>query len=113
MKKVIIHEKRLIKPGIVIIICLFLTSFTQPYKNRTNPVKDGMVPDGITAIKIAEAIWLPIYGTEIYNYKPFKAKLINGKIWRVDGTVHTDFGGSPIAEIQKKDCKVLLVTHEK
>lgn len=113
MINIINQMKSLIKIGIVIITCILLTSFMQPYKNKTDPDKDGYVPDEITAIKIAVAIWLPIYGPEIYNYKPFKAKLIKGKIWRVDGTVHTFFGGSPIAEIQKKDCKVLKIIHEK
>jgi len=75
--------------------------------------KNGYVPDDKTAIKIAEAIWLPIFGNEIYNYKPYKAELIGGKIWKVYGTVHTDKGGSPFAEIQKSDCKIIKVYHEK
>lgn len=99
---------------IFIILGLIFASFAQ-YKSPEvgyKPVQ-GFVPNEITAIKVAEAIWLPIYGSEIYNYKPFKAKLINKKIWRVEGTVHTEFGGSPIAEIQKSDCRILLIYHGK
>lgn len=36
--------------------------------------REGYVPNKETAIKIAEAIWLPIYGNKIYNSKPFRAK---------------------------------------
>jgi len=79
---------------------------------RSNPHKDGYVPNKEAAIKIAEAIWLPIYGDEIYEYKPFKAILINDSIWKVSGTVHTEMGGSPFAEIQKSNCKVIRVYHE-
>ena len=74
---------------------------------------NGYVPNAETAIKIAEAVWLPIYGDEIYKYKPFKADLIQDTIWKVYGTVYTDKGGSPIAEIQKSDCKILSIYHEK
>ena len=33
------------------------------------------VPDEQTPIKIAEAIWLPIFGKSIYDERPFKAYL--------------------------------------
>lgn len=81
--------------------------------NQSDPLKNGYVPNEATAIKIAEAIWLPIYGEEIYKHKPFKAVLLKNQIWRVTGTVHTKIGGGPIAEIQKSDCKVLKIIHEK
>jgi hypothetical protein len=104
---------------VLLVICggmflfLFVVSFTQPKSYRSHPKTDGYVPNEETAIKIAEAIWFPIYGEEIYDHKPFKAKLVNGTIWRVTGTVHTELGGVPIAEIQKSDCRILKVIHEK
>ena len=49
--------------------------------------KNGFVPNKETALKIAEAVWLPIYGKSIYNEKPFKATLLNGQIWQVEGTL--------------------------
>jgi hypothetical protein len=82
------------------------------HSTQSDPIRDGYVPDEMTAIKIAEAIWLPIYGNEIYKYKPFKAKLIGGKVWEIYGTVYTQKGGSPIAKIRKSDCKIIEVTHE-
>lgn len=76
---------------------------------------EDYVPDENTAIKIAEAIWLPIYGEEIFNNKPFRAKLSdNGEVWIVKGTLPKGmFGGFPIIELRKKDCKVLKVSHSK
>ncbi len=80
---------------------------------RSNPKTDGYVPNSETAIKIAEAIWLPIYGNSIYENKPFVGELINDSIWSITGTVHTDFGGAPYAEIRKSDGKVIKITHYK
>ena len=48
---------------------LFLT-FGLFFLNLKNK---NYVPDKITAIKIAEAVWLPIYGNSIYEKKPFVA----------------------------------------
>ncbi|CAA0157404.1 YbbC/YhhH family protein [Tenacibaculum maritimum] len=73
---------------------------------------NNYVPNKETAIKIAEAIWLPIYGNKIYKNKPFTANL-NGGIWIVEGTLHTDSGGVPYIEIRKEDCKVIDVYHTK
>jgi hypothetical protein len=99
--------------GVCILIITISSAFIQKHQHGSDPNIDGYVPDETTAIKIAEAIWLPIYGEEIYNYKPFKAELLDKKVWRVSGTVHTQLGGSPIAEIEKSDCKILKVIHEK
>ncbi len=85
---------------------------TRIKQNNCNP-KDGYVPDEVTAIKVAEAIWLPIYGKGIYKEKPFHAKLINDSIWVVEGTLHEELGGVVRAEIQKQDCKVLKIIHNK
>jgi hypothetical protein len=41
------------------------------------------VPDVKTAKKIAEAIWLPIYGEKIYNEKPYKVSLRGDSVWVV------------------------------
>jgi hypothetical protein len=60
-------------------------------KNKSNDM--DFVPDKKTAIKIAEAIWLPIYGEDIYSQKPFVAQLINDKYWEVTGTLHTQRWG--------------------
>jgi hypothetical protein len=92
------------------LIFSFFVCFTQ---NHNHQLKIDYVPDTITAMKIAEAVWLPIYGKEIYTKMPFKAKLINGKIWQVEGTLKETHGGVPMVMIQKSDGKIILVTHGK
>ena len=66
-----------------------------------------------TAIKIAEAVWLPIYGNGINEKKPFVAKL-QGEIWVIQGTLPTEMlGGVPVAEISKKSGEILRISHGK
>jgi hypothetical protein len=96
---------------------IFGTSFKKPVddsKNQSGYVpKSGFVPNKTTAIKIAEAIWLPIYGERIYRKKLYTVKLENG-IWIIEGTLPPNSkGGVPYIEIQKTDGKVLKVMHGK
>ncbi len=74
----------------------------------------GYVPDAATAIKIAVAVWEPIYGRDhIAQKKPFHATLKDG-IWTVDGSLPKNSpGGVPEAEIAQKDGKILRVSHGK
>lgn len=96
----------------IILIIAILTTFNSI--ELTNSDTIDYVPNEETAIKIAEAIWLPIYGKSIYEKKPFKAILINNEIWKVQGTYNFEkLGGVPYIEIRKKDCKIIKVTHGK
>lgn len=97
------------------VILTFILSISLSLNLKNMQVRNNIdyVPDEETAIKIAEAIWLPIYGDKIYNCKPFKARLVQSKIWIVEGTLHEAKGGVPYIEIQKKDCKILKVSHGK
>jgi NTF2 fold immunity protein len=72
------------------------------------------VPDAKTAIKIAVAVWEPIYGeAQIAGEKPYHADLKNG-VWTVEGSLPNGWkGGVAIAKISKSDGTVLLVIHEK
>jgi len=73
--------------------------------------EDGFVPDAATAIKVAEAVWLPIYGTGIDDSRPFQAALEDG-VWVVTGTLPEGmYGGVPHAYIRRHDGKVLQVFH--
>jgi hypothetical protein len=103
------------KNVIKVIAVVFLTLITTvPYGNLIQEERIDYVPNKETAIKIAEAIWLPIYGDEIYEKKPFVARLKNAKVWIVEGTLEKEeVGGVPYIEIQKKDCKILKVYHGK
>lgn len=74
----------------------------------------GYVPDEQTAIKIAVAVWEPIYGVEkIAKEKPFHARLRNG-VWYVNGSLPKGWlGGVAEAEIAKEDGRVLRISHGK
>lgn len=76
--------------------------------------RDGYVPDAATAVKIAVAIWEPIYGSAtIAKEKPYRAALRDG-VWVVEGSLPDGFvGGVAIAEIAKDDGRILRVSHGK
>lgn len=93
---------------ILIVTLLFAT---MAFINLQNEHID-YVPDAETAKKIAEAVWFPIYGKSILDHKPYNAELKNG-LWVVTGTIGDELGGVAYIEIQKKDCKILKVTHGK
>jgi hypothetical protein len=83
----------------------------------STPPKEGYVPNAETAIKIAVAVWTPIYGEEtIKSEKPYRATLKDG-IWTVQGLMPDNplntpmFGGVAYIEIAKSDGKILLVEH--
>jgi hypothetical protein len=80
-----------------------------------NPQKDGYVPDDQTAVKVAEAIFVPMYGEDILKERPFHATLQNDSIWIITGSLNSnsDKGGVVHAEIRKKDCMILKVIHDK
>jgi hypothetical protein len=110
-------------PTIKIIIFVGISIVFLSFMQEGFTPKEGFVPNDSTAIRIAEAVWLPIYGKKIYEETPFKAKLIDNKIWIVEGTlpgtknqkkdgkVHISVGGVVHAEIQKSDGKILKVIH--
>lgn len=76
--------------------------------------KEGYVPNEETAIKIAVAVWEPIYGVKkIAQEKPYKAKLQNG-IWSVSGSLKSGWvGGVAEIEICKSTAQVVRLSHGK
>jgi hypothetical protein len=76
--------------------------------------KDGFVPDAATAIKIAVAVWGPIFGeAKITGEKPYRATLKEG-IWIVEGSLPKgSLGGVARAEISKHDGRIVSVSHGK
>ena len=80
----------------------------------TKPVvrAEGYVPDQATAIRIAIAVLIPIYGEKIENgEKPWRAGL-KGDVWTVVGTFHgKGEGGEAIVQLSKTTGAILFVTH--
>jgi hypothetical protein len=74
---------------------------------------EGFVPDSSTAVRIAEAVWIPIYGqAQVRRERPFRA-ILRGGVWTVTGTLHPprSVGGVALAEIAKRDGRILRVSH--
>jgi hypothetical protein len=75
----------------------------------------GFVPDAATAIRIAVAVWEPIYGVElIATEKPYHAELHQG-VWLVEGTLPAQYedGGVATAKISKRTGEIIRVYHTK
>lgn len=80
------------------------------------------VPDAETAVKIAEAALIPVYGKkQIASERPFIATL-KDNVWTVAGTLHcpdgkggvTDcVGGVAIVKLSRKSGRVLYMMHGK
>jgi len=103
------------KPWAILVLAVLLVSelAAQGYKP-----KSGYVPDSQTAVKVAEAVLLPIYGKEkIESERPFTAKLKDG-VWTVTGMLHcpngnTCDGGVAEVRISKDDARILYMLHGK
>lgn len=96
---------------------LVFTSFTVWAYDTKNLPKKGFIPDSVTAVKIAEAILVPIYGKEVLKQRPFKSNL-QGDIWKIEGTFHQikghlRLGGVASLEIKKSTGQILKVIHGK
>ena len=75
---------------------------------------EGLVSDAETAIRIAVAVWEPIYGKErIAKQQPWRATL-EGDTWKVTGSLPEGTrGGVAEALVAREDAQVLRVTHGK
>ena len=91
---------------------LFLSGRCIAQSRQSYKPKDGFAPNQETAIKIAEAVWIPIYGTEAINHeKPFVVSLKNG-VWFVRGSLPKGYnGGVAEIEIAKDDGRIIRVIH--
>ena len=77
--------------------------------------KDGFVPDKGTALAIANAVALPIYGKkQMDDEKPLRAEL-DGGVWTILGTLNCSscVGGTLVMQIDKASGKVLFLIHTK
>lgn len=79
---------------------------------KTYTLAAGYVPDSRTAVEIATAVLIPIYGkTKIDAEKPWHTGLKNG-IWTVVGTFNgKGKGGEAIVQLDKKTGTIRFVGH--
>jgi hypothetical protein len=99
---------------IIIGAALLIVASSPMLAQRMYMPPGGYVPDAATAIKIAVAVWEPIYGRkQIQNQKPFRGALRDG-VWTVYGSLPPNTpGGVAEADISKKDGRVLRVMRGK
>lgn len=74
------------KPCLILFCTLVIASgaFSQKSPNY--------VPNSETAVAIAEAVLIPVYGKKkVESERPYKAKL-NGDVWTVTGTLYCPDG---------------------
>jgi hypothetical protein len=104
---------------IVLLLIFPVAGMALDPKNSYVP-SEGIVPTKEVAIKIAEAVLVPIYGKEkIESEKPFNVELKDG-VWCVTGSIPKPvkqngvvLGGVFIIEIAKNTGEVISVGHEK
>ena len=88
---------------------------------QTYPPKSGYVPDAKTAIAIAQAVLIPVYGEkQIASEQPLHASLKNN-VWTVEGTLNCPDGkggtttrcngGTALVRISKIDGRILRMIH--
>ncbi len=100
-------------------LALLLVGSTSSFGQSESP-KNGYVPDEATAIRIAEAVFVPIYGEKhVHSERPFRATL-HGDYWVVKGTLPKPHrqgeivvGGTMVAEIYRMTGCVKGVYHLK
>jgi ATP-dependent Clp protease ATP-binding subunit ClpA len=74
--------------------------------------KAGCVPDAETAVRIAEAVWTPLYGSEtVGKQQPIRAELIDD-VWTVRGSPADPAQRSLVAKIGRSDGRVLQLGEE-
>jgi len=80
---------------------------------KSMSVENGYVPDRATAIRIAVAVLIPIYGPAIEKKEaPWNAEL-KGDIWTVVGAFHgKGVGGEAIVQLRKSNGTVTFITHD-
>ncbi len=89
---------------------LFLNPDPTPPRSRA---KNIVVPNRETAIQIAKAIWVPVYGEKaIQSAKSFDAVLADG-IWSVTAKLGSGAlaEGTAIMDISQEDGRVSKIAH--
>jgi hypothetical protein len=85
--------------------------------------EQGYVPNSTSAVQIAEAVLIPVYGKKVIeSERPFNAELRDG-VWTVSGTLRCPDGkrgttthcngGVAVVTISKADARILSMIHGK
>jgi hypothetical protein len=104
-----------------VFMTLVLTGAALSQEGEGYKPKVGYVPDAATAMRIAEAVLIPVYGEkQIKSEQPFNATL-KKEVWTVGGTLHCSDGkggittlcdgGVAVVKIAKSDGRILYMMH--
>lgn len=101
----------------VVLVSVFACGYLQAQSESSVQPKSGFVPNAETAVKIAEAVLVPVYGEKkILAERPFKAKL-EGDVWTVSGSLLCGTpqcaGGTAEVKIAKSSGQILQMVHYK
>ena len=104
---------------ITILVFAFASAVSQ------QPAQREYVPNAATAVAIAEAVLIPVYGKEkIESERPYKAAL-GGGVWTVTGTLYCSDGKSPpkestecvggtaVVKLSMRDAHIISMIHYK
>lgn len=97
--------------GVVTVTRGSVTEFPENLNEQMTRPKAGYVPNAETAIAIAKAVWVPIYGKSVLKNEPVRASLV-GDEWIVSGTFQgKGSGGVATARISKSSGCIVEVIH--
>jgi hypothetical protein len=112
--------KHIIIAAIFALAALAGISYSQTEQAPSFKPKEGFVPNAETAVRVGEAVLMPVYGEKkIVGERPFKAAL-QGDVWTVEGTLHCDGlagatceGGTAVVKISKTSGQIVFMMHYK
>jgi len=85
---------------------------SQPPATADMPAVPDLKLDRATAIKLAEAILVRIYGEKVLRQRPWKVVESKNE-FTITGTLHSQLGGVAEISISKSDARVIRYTHGK
>jgi len=96
---------------LVLVVAPLRLKAQQPAASSSLPL-NGIVPDTVTAIRIAEAVAEPVYGKRVIGHqRPLRATL-RDSVWTVVGTLPPNSrAGLLVIEIAKRDGRILRMSH--
>ncbi len=105
---------------ISVLAAAMATAYPQTPQEPSLKPKEGFVPNAETAVKVGEAVLMPVYGERtILDERPFKATR-QGDVWTVEGTLNCGGppgtlckGGTAVVKISKTSGQILFMMHYK
>lgn len=104
----------------ICLLVLILLGVVSSSRGQSVPPSEGYVPDEATAVRIAVAVFIPIFGEKhVRSERPFHARLKDG-IWIVEGSLGKPpkpgdivVGGTMVSEIERATGCIKAVYHLK